>query len=409
MAKKTDEKPVLTTKDRLQALLKSDTVAAINKKFGSVLSRASDQKHQGWRRLSSGIRPLDRALGGGFPIGVVNTLYGDKGACKTSTILKTMGIAQKTCRDCYLLLPEHCLVEEFACHCKGKSVDRACLCAFIDVEGTLDLEWAGVLGVNRDQLLLSRPDFAEASLDILEVLIREGMVDVIAMDSLAFLTPKKEIEESTGKDMMGVQARAIAKGIRKLTAAQNMVGLTNGHDRRPTILFTNQIRMNLGVMFGNPETTAGGKSPGYSAVTEIKIRPGKYVINEETGFPISAPMLFRVEKNKSYFNKIEGEFSLCLSPNKYKTVGDTHDEAYLIERGQIDGVVTRKGMTWSCLGKSFGKREDLLNALIQDKGYEFRVWKEIMKYASVSASKTLPPVDTTDEEEDQELSVGEAF
>ena len=382
MAKKTEEPKGPSTKDRLAAFLKSDAVAKIHDKFGdSILKRASDERAQSWRRLSTGILPLDLGLGGGFPVGVVNTLWGDKGAFKTSSIGKAMAMAQRSCRDCYQLLPEFCPAEEYACQCKGSVKDREILCGFCDVEGTLDLDWFRRLGVNTDRMLLSRPDYAEATFDIVEGILREGAVDVLAVDSLAFMTPQKEIEASTAKDLMGVQSRAIAKGIRKLTAAMNSVGLTYGHDRRPTIFFTNQIRMQIGVMFGNPETQAGGKSPGYSAVTEVKLWPGKYKIDDVTGFPQSAEMNFRVSKNKSSFNKVEGDFTVVLSATDHKKVGEAYDEPYLIARGEICGLIERKGATWHCLGEKFGKKDDLLQKLLSDPAYKYRVWRNLLPLA----------------------------
>lgn len=382
MAKKSEEKTAPSSKDRLAAFLKSDTVTKIHDKFGdSLLKKASDERVQSWRRIPTGILPLDLALGGGFPGGVVNTLWGDKGSCKTSTIIRAMARGQKMCRDCYKYLPDYTLIESSACKCKGSVKEREVLCAFIDVEGTLDLEWCRLLGLDTDRMILSRPDYAELTMDILEAILREGAVDLIAVDSLAFMTPQKEIEQSTAKDLMGTQSRVLAKGIRKLTAALNNVGLTYGHERRPTIFFTNQIRMQIGVMFGNPETQAGGKSPGYSAVTEVKTRPGKYKIDDVTGFPVSAEMHFRVDKNKSSFNKVEGEYTMVLSQTEHKKVGEIYDEPFLISRGEIAGLITREKAVWHCLDKKFGKRDDLLQALLTDKFFKEQVWNALLPLA----------------------------
>jgi recombination protein RecA len=383
MAKKVaEDKEKSSSKDRLARFLKSDALSKIHDKFGdSILKRASDERAQDWRRIPTGILPLDLALGGGFPAGVVNTLWGDKGAFKTSSIIKSMAYAQRMCRDCFKLFPKFSPVEEYACVCSGSAKDREILCAFVDVEGTLDLAWCRLLGLDTDRILLSRPDNAEATFDILEGILLGGEIDVIGVDSIAFMTPTKEIEASNAKDHMGVQARAIAKGIRKLTAAFNNVGLTYGHERRPTVFFTNQVRMNLGVMFGNPETQAGGKSAGYSAVTEVKMRPGKYKMDDVTGFPQSALMNFRVDKNKSSFNKVEGEFTLVLSTTDHKKIGESYDEPWLISRGEIVGLITREGGKWKCLDESFGKRDDLLDRLLVDAPFKQRVWRTVLPLA----------------------------
>jgi RecA/RadA recombinase len=229
-------------KDRLSAMLASDVFAKIRKKHGDViLMRASDFRVQHRPRISTGIFPLDYALGGGFPVGLVSTVYGQKSSGKTTVLLKTIANAQKMCGECFKYLSG----EAWGCRCK---VHREMIAAYLDVEGTLDMPWAKDLGVDTSRMIISIPEYAEQTLDIAEVLVREGECDILCLDSLAFLTPQKEIEESNEKGMMGEQSRLIGRGIRKITAAANAVG--NEKNRRPSIFFTNQIRMQLGVMFG---------------------------------------------------------------------------------------------------------------------------------------------------------------
>jgi recombination protein RecA len=142
------------------------------------------------------------------------------------------------------------------------------------------------LGILPDRLLISQPEYAEQSLDIAEGLLRSDQLDVLALDSLAFLTPAIEIKESTGAQMMGVQARTIGRGVRKFVMALNWAG---NQGRRPTIFFTNQIRMKIGVVFGNPEVQSGGLAAGFSATTEVRCNLGKF---EMEPTPKEAPTTF---------------------------------------------------------------------------------------------------------------------
>jgi recombination protein RecA len=235
--------------------------------------------------------------------------------------------------------------------CKCKKF-RKTIAAYIDVEGTWDAPWAKAHGVDLTSLLLSVPEYAEQSLDIADGLVRSMECDVVVIDSLAFLTPAKEIEESNSKDFMGVQARAIGKGVRKaFVSGLNAVAMETG--RRPTIFLTNQIRMKLGVMFGNPETTPGGMAPGFAASTETKCWGGKYEMDDDTGRPVSVLMNFKVEKNKTSPAKMEGDYKMLLSDTETKKAGDILDEPDMIALAEKIGLVTKDGATWNCMGEGY--------------------------------------------------------
>jgi len=358
-AKAPVDKPV--PNGRVASLLAGELIKKLRKTNGeTTLLRASDTKILNTERLPSGVFDLDYGLGGGFPVGKISTLYGPKSAGKTTIYLKTIALAQRTCSNCYTMwdpVAGKCECGDFREH----------VCAFLDVEGTFDAAWAKTLGVNTDSLILDTPEYAEQAIDIGEALLRSGDVDILVLDSLAFLVPRKEIENSVAKDMMGVQPRLIGSAIRKYVAAINGVGRDTG--RRPTVLFTNQIRFKLGVMFGNPETTSGGQAPGFASAVEVRVQGLKYEINEVTKKPLWVDMKFRVMKNKTFGARMEGEYRIMLSPTTNKAVGDTCDEPSLINWGEKVGLITRdKG--YNCLGRNFRIKSDMVENLESDPQFQ---------------------------------------
>jgi recombination protein RecA len=367
VAKDKEQTPA-APKDRLAALFKDDLVGAVMKTHGNrLLQRASESDLKDNLHIPTNFFPLDYCLGGGFPIGRISTVWGDKGSFKTTVLLKTVANAQKMCRKCGKFFSDYAILPETACTCKAKTKEDRdeleTLCAFIDVEASLDLKWASRLGVNVDRLALSQPESAEAALDVLEMLIRTGKCDVIVMDSIAFLTPQKEIDESVAKVTVGQQANLITKGVRKITAALNAAATER--DRKPTLLFTNQMRMQIGVMFGNPETQPGGKAAGHSASVEVKMRPGKYKMDDLLGRPLHAEVKFRVEKNKTAANKMEGEFLFVLTDTETKKVGEALDEPIYMDLAEKLGLLEHKA-GWTIMGESFPKKENVEERLEKD-------------------------------------------
>lgn len=224
-------------KSQLGALLANDVVSGMLKTYGKrALIEGAEVKARKIKRIPSGIFPLDYALEGGWAQGGVHMLTGHKSSFKTTALYRTIGQAQQMCANCW----EH----HTKCACKDF---REPVIAYLDVEGALDPRWAERF-MDLEKILVSTPEYAEQSLSIGEALLRSRKCDIFVLDSIAFLTPAKEIEEAIEKDLMGVQARVLGKGIRKFTAALNAAMSEDGH--RPTVFFTNQIRMKLGVMFG---------------------------------------------------------------------------------------------------------------------------------------------------------------
>ena len=211
-------------------------LAQIEKQFGkgSIMRMSDGQLENDIQAVSTGSLGLDIALGiGGLPRGRVVEIYGPESSGKTTLTLQVIAEMQKI----------------------GGTA------AFIDAEHALDVQYAGKLGVNVSDLLISQPDTGEQALEIVDMLVRSGGVDVIVIDSVAALTPKAEIEGEMGDSLPGLQARLMSQALRKLTAS---IKRTN-----TMVIFINQIRMKIGVMFGNPETTTGGNALKFYASVQI--------------------------------------------------------------------------------------------------------------------------------------------
>jgi len=210
----------------------------IEKQFGKgSIMRLGDDRTMDIETVSTGSLSLDIALGaGGLPFGRIVEIYGPESSGKTTLTLQAIAEAQKM----------------------GKT------CAFIDAEHALDPVYARKLGVDIDNLLVSQPDTGEQALEIADALTRSGAVDMIVIDSVAALTPKAEIEGEMGDSHMGLQARMLSQAMRKLTA--------NIKNSNTLMVFINQIRMKIGVMFGNPETTTGGNALKFYASVRLDIR-----------------------------------------------------------------------------------------------------------------------------------------
>ena len=236
----------------------------IEKDFGKgSIMRLGDKSSVNVDCIPTGALALDIALGvGGVPRGRVIEIYGPESSGKTTLAQHIVAEAQK----------------------KGG------IAAFVDAEHALDPEYARNLGVNVDELLISQPDTGEQALEITEELVRSGAIDVIVIDSVAALVPKAEIEKAMDEQQMGLQARLMSKALRKLTG---IVGKTN-----TTVIFINQLRQKIGVMYGNPETTTGGNALKYYASVRIDIRGTSEAVKNKEGEDIGKRVKVKVVKNK---------------------------------------------------------------------------------------------------------------
>ncbi len=257
------------TKDARKVALDA-ALAQIEKSFGKgAVMRMGEHEHAHIETVSSGSISIDLALGGGYPKGRIVEVYGPESSGKTTLCLHAVAEFQKV----------------------GGTV------AFIDAEHALDPDYARKLGVNVDEMLLSQPDSGEQALDIAEALIRSGGVDLIVVDSVAALTPRAEIEGEMGDQSMGLQARLMSRALRKLTAVASRMGTT--------IIFINQIRMKIGVMFGNPETTTGGNALKFYSSVRLEVRKGPKI---EMGVGEAKEMSGNVARIKIVKNKVAPPF-----------------------------------------------------------------------------------------------------
>jgi len=308
--------------NRKQAL--TAALAQIEKQFGKgAIMRMGDGSHvQAIEVISSGSLALDVALGvGGLPRGRVIEIYGPESSGKTTLTLQVIAEAQKV----------------------GGTA------AFVDAEHALDPQYAGNLGVNVEDLLVSQPDTGEQALEITDMLVRSGAVDIVVVDSVAALTPKAEIEGEMGDHHVGLQARLMSQALRKLTGNINRSNCM--------VIFINQIRMKIGVMFGSPETTTGGNALKFYASVRLDIRrigalkKGDEVIGNQTRV--------KVVKNKIAPPFRQAEFEILYGKGISK-LGE------LISLGVEHGIVAKAGAWYSYGNDRIGQGKENAREYLKD-------------------------------------------
>jgi recombination protein RecA len=291
-------------------------LAQIEKQFGkgSIMRLGDGEAIEDIQVVSTGSLGLDVALGvGGLPRGRVIEIYGPESSGKTTLTLQVIAEMQKL----------------------------AGTCAFIDAEHALDVQYAQKLGVNLQELLISQPDTGEQALEIVDALVRSGSVDLIVVDSVAALTPKAELEGEMGDALPGLQARLMSQALRKLTAT---IKKTNC-----MVIFINQIRMKIGVMFGSPETTTGGNALKFYASVRLDIRrtgsikKGEEVIGSETKV--------KVVKNKVSPPFKTAEFDILYGEGISR-------EGEIVDMGVIAKLVDKSGAWYAYKGEKIGQGKD---------------------------------------------------
>ncbi|MCS5586286.1 MAG: recombinase RecA [Gammaproteobacteria bacterium] len=299
-------------------------LAQIDKQFGkgSVMFLGDEQAQADIEAVSTGSLSLDIALGiGGLPRGRVVEIYGPESSGKTTLTLHVIAEMQKL----------------------GGTA------AFIDAEHALDPQYARRLGVNTDDLLISQPDTGEQALEITDMLVRSGGVDIVVIDSVAALTPKAEIEGEMGASHMGLQARLMSQALRKLTS--------NIKKTNTMVIFINQLRMKIGVMFGNPETTTGGNALKFYASVRLDIRrigaikKGDEILGNETRV--------KVLKNKVAPPFKQAEFQILYNQGISR-------ESEIIDLGVTHGFVEKAGAWYSVEGERIGQGKDNAREYLKD-------------------------------------------
>ena len=314
---------VADSKERQKAL--AAALAQIEKQFGrgAVMRLAGDEIERDIQVVSTGSLGLDIALGvGGLPRGRVVEVYGPESSGKTTLTLQVISEMQRL----------------------GGT------CAFIDAEHALDPQYGQKLGVNLHELLISQPDTGEQALEIVDALVRSGSVDLIVIDSVAALTPKAEIEGEMGDSLPGLQARLMSQALRKLTATIKRSNCL--------VIFINQIRMKIGVMFGNPETTTGGNALKFYASVRLDIRrvgsikKGEEVIGSETKV--------KVVKNKVAPPFKQADFDILYGEGISR-------EGELVDLGSQHGIIEKSGAWYSYNGDRIGQGKDNAREYLRER------------------------------------------
>ena len=334
-------------------------MSQIEKQFGKgSVMKLGDFKETGVDAISTGALNLDIALGiGGIPRGRIIEIYGPESSGKTTLALHAVAEAQKT---------------------GGEA-------AFIDAEHALDPAYAKKIGVDIDNLIVSQPDTGEQALEIAEALIRSGAIDIVVVDSVAALVPKAEIDGDMGDAHVGLQARLMSQALRKLAGTINK---TNA-----TIIFINQLREKVGVMFGNPETTAGGRALKYYASVRMDIRTVEAI--KQDGEVVGNRTRVKVVKNKVAPPFREAEFDIVYGKGISKE-GSVLDLAVTLD------IIEKAGSWFSYNGEKIGQgRENVKKLLAEDPKFMAEVEKKVRDNFNKAFENALGETEV-DEEQDVE-------
>jgi recombination protein RecA len=316
-----EEKTVAEPTGRVKAL--GLALDSIEKQFGKgSIMKLGESTHSIVETVPTGCLSLDIALGGGFPKGRVVEIYGPESSGKTTVTLHAIAAVQRS----------------------GGTA------AFIDAEHALDPEYAKRIGVDVDNLLISQPDNGEQALEIVETLVRSNAVDIIVIDSVAALVPRAEIEGDMGDSLPGLQARLMSQALRKLTGVISK--------SRATVVFVNQIRMKIGIMFGNPETTSGGNALKFYASVRLDIRRISQIKQGEA--LVGNRTRVKVVKNKIAPPFREAEFDIMFKEG-ISYSGDVLDLAANM------GIVEKAGAWYAYNGEKIGQGREATKEFLKEK------------------------------------------
>jgi recombination protein RecA len=320
---------------------------------GSIMRLGTDSGKQRIDAISTSAINLDAAIGiGGIPRGRVTEIYGPESSGKTTLSLHVVANAQR-----------------------GGGV-----AAYIDAEHALDTEYAKKLGVDVENLLISQPDTGEQALEICEILVRSGAVDVVVIDSVAALVPKAEIEGDMGDSHVGLQARLMSQALRKLTGSIAR--------SKTSVIFINQLREKIGVMFGNPETTTGGKALKFYASVRLDIRRIGPVKEKED--VVGSHVRVKVVKNKVAPPFKQAEFDIMYAE------GISHT-SLLVDIGSEAGIIEKSGAWYSYNGQKIGQGRENAKLFLKDNPAMMAEVEEKVKGVLGIAVKTAGPSEDSDD------------
>ena len=302
--------------------LLNEALRSIEKEYGKgAIMRLGDRADVAVDAIPSGSLALDAALGiGGYPKGRIIEIYGPESSGKTTLALHAIAECQK----------------------------QGGRCAFIDAENAIDPQYAKALGVDIDELILSQPDSGEQALDICEVLVKSGAIDLVVIDSVAALVPQAELDGEMGDSSVGLQARLMSKAMRKLAGAMN--------HSSTTAIFINQLREKVGVMFGNPETTTGGRALKFYATIRMEVRKSEAI--KSGSDVIGNKVNVKIAKNK-----VAPPFKTC-QVEIYYGEGISH-LSEIINMGVDMGIIEKSGSWYAYNGEKIGQGSDAVRAYLQ--------------------------------------------
>jgi len=333
-------------------------LSQIEKQFGkgSIMRLGSKEAIVPIAVISTGSISFDSALGvGGFPRGRVGEIFGPESSGKTTVALQVIAEAQKA----------------------------GGMAAFVDAEHALDPIYAKKLGVDVDNLLVAQPDFGEQALEIAEALVRSNAIDVLVVDSVAALVPKAELEGEMGDSHMGLQARLMSQALRKLTGIVSK--------SRTCLVFINQIREKIGVMFGNPETTTGGRALKFYSSVRVDIR--RIAAIKDADLVVGSRTKVKIVKNKTAAPFREAEFDIMYGEGISR-------EGDLLDLGVDKGMVEKSGAWFSYKGERIGQgRENAKQFLKENKDITAKLEAELRRELGLKTLVIEPPAPTPEQKQ----------
>lgn len=352
----------MTVQDKKKAL--ELAVSSIEKQFGkgSIMRLGDEGKvDRTVDVLSTGSLGLDIALGvGGLPRGRIVEIYGPEASGKTTLALHIIAETQR----------------------------NGGVAAFVDAEHALDVNYAKKLGVDTENLLISQPDSGEQALEITDTLVRSGAIDVLIVDSVAALVPKAEIEGEMGDSHMGLQARLMSQALRKLTGSISR--------SKSVVVFINQIRMKIGIMFGNPETTTGGNALKFYATVRMDIRKSSTIKDGEN--VVGTRTRVKVVKNKVAPPFKEVEFDIIYGQGISKV-------SEILECGVNAGVIDKSGSWFAYNGEKIGQGKDSVATYLRDNPKVAReIENKILTHFGVKINDTVPSTTSTAKGNDEKTT-----